>query len=377
MRRVRGRGESTMSKASIQLEPRPDGGGIARIRVLDSQVLGKQAKLIMQLKAKVHDSRAVNSSRQLAELPLTLSAVDIEVELPAGCFRQVYSYRGSKIDVHPELRLEIDDGVLFDSSVDYAHELPLGTRPRVTHDSGELMDPKDAFNFFANLSAIPPRNRMITLALTLIGGVVIIANALLGLHDQFVPEAQTFFYDHSGSDGSESPLMKALVGCGALGTAIWVAIKMQLRKYMRFGLKPVGAPRRGQKLALRDLVDGVARVPLEDITFRVIACNRECGQYKRGSGTKERTVSFRTPTRAVKLYERYVALVPANTPLAMYLDGEIDFEPMFGDLYPPLEVGSSHGVEVAWEVQLLHPKFVDHELEGPTAGLAYEDFLDP
>ena len=62
--------------------------------------------------------------------------------------------------------------------------------------------------------------------------------------------------------------------------------------------------------------------------------------------------------------------------LQTYLDGEIDFEPMFASLYPPLMVTGSHGVEVAWEVQLLHPKFVDQELPGPNKDLAYEDFLD-
>jgi hypothetical protein len=171
--------------------------------------------------------------------------------------------------------------------------------------------------------------------------------------------------------------MKALAGSGALGAAIWAGIRVQLRTYMRFVLKPHTSPQRGQRLALRDLVDGLARVDLEDITLRVVACNRECGQYKRGSGTKERTVSFKDATRAVKLYERHIALVPANMPLAMYLDGEIDFEPMFGDLYPPLAVGTSHGIQVAWEVQLLHPKFVDHEREGATAELRFADFLDP
>lgn len=366
-----------MSKASIQFEPDQHGGGRVLIHLFDRGVLGKQAKLTVQLRAHVHDSRAVHATRPLHAQSLKLSAMVIEAVVPPGCLQGIYSYRGSKVDVRPELRLVIDDGVLFDSSVDHAHELPLGERPRVTHAAGELMDPKDAFSFFANLSAIPQRNRMIALALTLIGGVVVIGNALLGLHDQFVPEVQTLFYDHSGSDGSESPLMKALAGSGALGAAIWAGIRVQLRTYMRFVLKPHTSPQRGQRLALRDLVDGLARVDLEDITLRVVACNRECGQYKRGSGTKERTVSFKDATRAVKLYERHIALVPANMPLAMYLDGEIDFEPMFGDLYPPLAVGTSHGIQVAWEVQLLHPKFVDHEREGATAGLRFADFLDP
>ena len=216
----------------------------------------------------------------------------------------------------------------------------------------------------------------ITLWLAAVGLVVIGFNTLLGVHDQFVPESQTYFYDHRGDDGSESPLMKSLVGSGATGLSIWLAIRAQLRKYMRIALKKNEAPRRGMRISAADLIEGESRVPLEQITVRVVACNRECGQYKRGSGTKERTVSFRKTTRAVKLYEKFLAHVPAHVPLQTYLDGEIDFEPMFASLYPPLMVTGSHGVEVAWEVQLLHPKFVDQELPGPNKDLAYEDFLD-
>lgn len=294
-----------------------------------------------------------------------------------GTLVELYSYKGDKIDLRLQLQLTIDDGILFDSEAESSHDLPLGDRPRIGDDDGASMDPKDVFNFFANLSAIPYRNRMITLGLCLVGGVLILVNGVVGVHDQFVPEAQTLFYDHTGDDGSESPLMKALFGCGAAGAAIWAAVLMQLRKYMRFELKPHRAPERGRRLAASALIGGRARVDLEDITVRVVACNRECGQYRRGSGTKVRTVSFTTPTRAVKLYERYIARVPANAPLADFLEGDIDFEPMFSQLYPPLRVGSNHGIDVAWEVQLLHPKFVDHERECMRHGLRYADFLDP
>ena len=49
---------------------------------------------------------------------------------------------------------------------------------------------------------------------------------------------------------------------------------------------------------------------------------------------------------------------------------------MFAALYPPLETDKHHGMEVVWEVQLLHPDFVDQELSGDTGSLRYEDFLE-
>jgi hypothetical protein len=48
---------------------------------------------------------------------------------------------------------------------------------------------------------------------------------------------------------------------------------------------------------------------------------------------------------------------------------------MFGALYPPLMVGKEHGIQVKWEVQLLHPEFVDQEVVRADE-LRYEDFLD-
>ncbi len=366
-----------MSKASIELREETPGQPVAHIRVNDQSVIGREATLQVELVAKVKDDRPVNARRSVHEQPLRLDRRELAVPLPPESLRGVYSYHGKQLDVQVALRLTIDDGVLFDSQVDSAIDLPLGDRPRIGSHDGKEIEPADAFSFLANLAAIPAHNRMITLALTVVGGLVVIANALLGLHDEMVTEAQTIFYDHTGSDGGESPLMKALTGSGVLGFSIWMAIRYQLRKYMRFALKAHPPIRRGLRLAAKDLIEGEARVDLEDVTVRVIACNRECGQYTRGSGTKKRTVSFRTPTRAVKLYEHYIALVPAGVPLGMYLAGEVDFEPMFADLYPPLEVGGSHGVEVVWEAQLIHPKFVDHEQEGSSADLRYEDFLDP
>ncbi len=366
-----------MSKANLEFEPDSQGGGVIHIQLNDRDALGKSAKLEVQLKAHVKESRPVHASRILYAQTIQLSAMQMTANIPAGSLNGIYSYHGKDIDVRPELRLVIDDGILFDSSVDHACDLPIAVRPRVTHDASDMMNPKDAYNFIANLSAIPYRNRMITLALALIGGVIVIGNMLIGVHDQFVSDAQVLFYDHRGSDGSESPFMKALAGSGVVGAGIWAAIMLQLRKYVAFALRPHSSPQRGRRLAARDLIDGVARVDLHDITVKVVACNREAGQYKRGSGTKERTVSFKNATRAVLLYERYIALVPAKVPLAMYLEGEIDFEPMFGDLYPPLNVSSTHGLSVAWEVQLLHPKFVDHELEGEVAGLRFADFVAP
>jgi hypothetical protein len=166
------------------------------------------------------------------------------------------------------------------------------------------------------------------------------------------------------------------MGSGALGAGIWFAIRKQLRKYMRFELHGLPAKIcRGDSLRASTFLRGRARVPLENITVRMVACNMELGQYKRGSGTKERTVSFKEPVRAVVLYERAIRLIPAGLPVERFLDGEVAFEPMFKALYPPQMVGSKHGLALYWEVQLIHDDFIDQEVVGPIDCFPWKDFL--
>ncbi|HMP04928.1 MAG TPA: hypothetical protein PJ982_01150, partial [Lacipirellulaceae bacterium] len=44
---------------------------------------------------------------------------------------------------------------------------------------------------------------------------------------------------------------------------------------------------------------------------------------------------------------------------------------------PPLSVSKTHGVDVYWEIQLIHDKFVDQELVGDVSGLVLADFHAP
>jgi hypothetical protein len=239
--------------------------------------------------------------------------------------------------------------------------------------------PRDRFSFIANLRAIPAKARIIVLWLIAIGVPVILLNAAVGARDQFVPESQVWFYDHSGDDGSESPLMKALMGSGGVGMALWLAIRRQLQKYMRFEARlPSGPVERGARCRAADMMEGEARVPLQQATVRIVAYNREHGQYRttEGSGKNKRTVtkSFTSSARGVVLYEQVLAYVPANMPLAGYLDGEVDFTPIFDSLYPPFMLGGTHGLSLRLEAQLLHPEYVDHDIELDPGSLSSEAF---
>lgn len=354
--------------------------GADRLRIsgLPAGAIGKRADIEIKLEVETRRSRGVNAEKSLYKQTLELRQSELELPLPAAV-REAYSYQSTALRIAIKLHIKIDDGILFDTRLvtEIVRDLPRPPAP--PDDAAKLIEPKDKFDFSANLKAIPPHNRLIVLALAALAVVLIGVNSLLGVHDQFTANTAVYWYDHSGSDGdAESPMLKSLMGSGGLGLAVWLAIRRQFRRYMQIQLRPeVKFPRRGQRLAARDLIQGSARVPLERAVLRVVAVNDEKGQYKDGSGTKERTVSFTTPFRGVVIYEQYLPYLPARTPVETYLEGELNFEPVFALLYPPAKSCNTHGIDLRWEVQLLHPLFVDQELACSTDGLVFDDFHPP
>jgi len=342
---------------------------------LPADAVGRTATLSLQLHVNTKRSRGIDQTRtiQAQEMRVTGTRLEMLLNEPLG---RLYSHTGSSIDIDLRVHVEIDDGFIFDTKLHTEVERHLQRSPSPKEDAAKLIEPPDAYDFRANLAAIPPHNRMIVMILGAVGAVLIGINSLIGVHDEFAPDSSAYFYDHVGDDGSESPAMKSLMGSGGLGLAVWLAMRRQLRRYMKFELGPRrGFPRRGERWPTRDLVRGSARVPLEKTRLRVVAVNDEKGQYEEGQGTRKRTVSFTTPFRGVVVYDQYLPFIPANVPVETYLEGDIDFEEMFEVLYPPLTASSTHGIDLRWEIQLIHPQFVDQEIACSCDGLVFEDFL--
>lgn len=346
------------------------------IEVHDPSLRGHSAELLLRRTVTVHDERAVNASDIVFQRNIPNLAAGQQVEIHRSALR-AFSYTGTHISIALETELQIDDGLVFDTKISRSEQDMLLEKPAVSNDAKEMVDPRDAFDFITNFKAIPPRNKAITALLVLIAAIVVAINSWVGVHDQFAPEEATWLYSHRDSDGdSESPLQKSLMGSGALGVAVWFAIRQQLRKYMTFELVDLPARvSRGDFLQAASILHGKSRVDLHDVMIRIVACNMEKGQYRRGSGTKVRTVSFTEPVRAVILYDRRIRVIPAGTAVESHLDGVIDFEPMFQTLFPPQEVGSTHGLIVHWEVQLIHDQLVDQEVICSTDCFAWKDFL--
>jgi len=357
-----------------------DEGLSLRLLVQDADLAGKRAtfKVVQRFRCKIDNG--VDKSRPLFEHDLVLhpGVQDIALgKLPGD----LYCYKGEKLDIELSGRLTIDDGLVFDTSIDVgiAPVTSLPPRRKGPADAKSVYSPDDDFSFFANLRAIPSKARLIVVWLMLVGIPVIAFNAALGVRDQFVPDSQVWFYDHSGKDGTEYPLMKGLGGSGVVAFGIWMAIRRQLQKYMEFNASlPAGQLRRGYSCQPAEVFSGAAGVVLEQVVVRLVAYNREHGQYKKteknGNSTSTVTKTFTQEAGGVVLYEQMLFRVPKNTPIEQVLAGQIGFDAMFDSLYPPYLFDGTHGLDVQLEAQLLHPEFVDQDVEIPVSGLQDRDF---
>ena len=358
-----------MSEKLEAVAARDASGCVLQVWVRDPDLVGKRAKLTVMQRAKVKRSSPVHHERALFERDITLANGQHRIEL-GDRLDDAFVYVGEDLDLELTGTLKVDDGVIFDTSVDIdlAGVCRLPPRIAAKEASKAVHSPRDRFNFFANLRAIPPAARAKVLWLIIVGVPIIVGNALLGTRDQFVPESRVWFYDHSNSDGeSESPLIKALMGSGAAGAAIWALILAQLRRYMTFSAtRPDGRVGRETRWQPGAMVTGQARVPLQQSTLRVVAYNREHGQYKKTekNGKKSRTVirDFVSDACGVVLYQRLLPHVPANVDLKGFLDGDAELRGVFDTLYPPTKLGDKHGLSIQFEVQLLHPEYVDQEV---------------
>ncbi len=368
-------------EASIQYRANPKTGELMVLaQVSCADLIGHEASFTICTDAIVKDDHPVNDSKELYRKDFSISSSKpMQFAIPANVFTAgMYQYDGQKIRIECFGKLVVNNKLFFrDFSIQKKIPGSMLKKPTVNVDSQALIEPKDAFKFSKNLMAIPIHTRFVVLALALVGLIVIAINSLVGVHDQMVPESQTWLYDHHASDGDgESPLMKSLMGSGGVGAMIWYAIRRRLRKYMtfRFAKVPTKIDQNTQ-VSVGELFQGSSRVDLHNITVNIVACNLEKGQYVRGSGSNRRTVSFSKPVRAVNVYCKTIPKIPARQPVAQFFQDEITFEEMFKTLYPPQEVSDTHGMAVYWEIQLIHPEFVDQELVGDASIFNADDFI--
>jgi len=359
----------------LQAELDPSGASV-RLRVLELDWIGKQAEITVLRTVKVKRSSGVNYSETVAHFEVRLNALqDLRLEQAVTGFH----YDGASIALGWVLRFKIDDGILFDSKVELPLVLPQLPRDSAGDDPARIVDPVDRYSLLANFRALAPSDRLKAMAMSVVCGVLLLINMAVGWHDERVPESQVLFYDHTGTeDGKrtqESPLMKAAGGSVAIGGGAFIYLIALLRRYMRFELKQKKLPGRDSRIALAELVTGLARVPLEGAEIRIVVANVERGQVRVKRNKTTKIESFKQVVRAVVLHKQALPRIPANVPIERYLTDVVDFSQLYRALYPPLMIGSAHGIDLVWEVQLIHPLYVDQEAAGTVGELNPDDFL--
>lgn len=341
---------------------------------LDATHAGRQATFSLVRKVAVHDRRAVDKEDVLFEHGFRVSPGKTETfELP-GDDAAIYSYKGPHMDIQLLCRVVVDDGIVWDTTVDATFERPPFPKPRVGSCARHIEDPEDQYEFFKNLERLPPGKRMLAGSIAVLGIAGLAALDFVAIHDTVVPYDDAIVFSSSnGPPGLVIGLFGTIFGVAFL----YLGVKRLLAGYVDLRPAPPMSPLgRDDSVRVGDLFQATALSDLSGLTVRVIACNREKGQYRRGSGTNTRTVSFSHPTRGVVLYERTLGFLRGGRDLTLELHEPLDLTPMFDALYPPQMAGPNHGMDVHFEVQLLHDDLVDRELVLPRETFDWHAFLD-
>ncbi len=333
----------------------------------DPRVTGQRVMVLVERVVHVVDDRPVHGESVLAASYVEMDPAGIitSLELPE---RLLYEYEGEKVRVEVWAAVRRERNGWFSRDEDVARvrlELP-AHRGAPSQVDAELVEPKDAFQIAANLRALDPSLQRSILGA---GAAYSVLVSVLGISAVFNADGcLAFLALVVGLVGGTYTLSAAEVDGG---TGLYKWFKRLFREYADLRLADVGVVRPGDAPAIGEVVKGAPFVDLERPRLRIVACNLECGQYRRGSGTDVRTVSFEEPFGAVVLFDQTVARWRANAPVHEVFDGPVAFDEVFAHLLPPQHADPAHGVRVRWEVQLLVPELVDLELVGASDVFAW------
>ena len=315
---------------------------------MDPRYVGQTVTVVLEQMVRVLDDRPVHRKQVLYSHTMTLEQTDLiwPMELTAPL---TFAYEGAKIRIEVVARIRMGSGSWFSRSTEIAKavvQLPV-KQGSSSYDDALLMQPHDAFQMWTNLEAVDPTTRLQVVIAS--GGYALAVGVGLWV---------------ASNIGFICVIVSGILAFMA-GRTLYTQLQTWLKNYGELRFRTVGAVQPSDVVPIGQLLEGITRVAVRRPKLRVVASNLECGQYKRGSGTDVRTVSFQDPVSSVVLYEQEVDVWPADTPLNRVFSGEVRFAEAFTRIHPPLSIDVSHGLKVRWEAQLLAPELQDLEAEGP------------
>ncbi|MEN0088190.1 MAG: hypothetical protein AAF737_07130 [Pseudomonadota bacterium] len=329
----------------------------------EPKLVGLACKLTIEMFAETLQSNGTNTRKTVLTEPFTANPQGNSFAIPLADI-EGFSFSGQHVRVTPEIVVTLDDGVLWDTKERVNFQLPMPPRIEDGLSSGSpatVLNPSDQISFARNFGALPMGRRLLLSLVILVFGVGTLCLLGVSLHDQFAN--QSVFFPQNWD------FPPIIIGILATVFSVFVlafSYKALLRGYMTAGLSE-GLTRidGNSRLRVSDLFVATARTSLTGVKVRVVAGSLECGEYVRRSGTDTSYISFRRPVKAMVLYEKTTAAVPANVDLQQYFADDLDFGPMFAALLPPIMYSDRHGIGLDLKMQIVVPDLADFELPIP------------
>lgn len=345
---------------------------------LVSDLIHKNGTFQLYCIVETKDDRAVNYEKKIGSQKFTFSKEGpVIIDIPKDR-SNLYLYNGRDINIILQVHLHIETERGTEIVKQQHREFTGSTKIPEVKSIQHVIEPYDSVNLFKNLIAIGGQRSFLSLLMLVAIAVLIIGNTMIGIHDQFAPEADAIIYKIDRTSRYGHPILISggisyLVGFIAMST-----FQKQLYKYVTLRFKSgQGKISPNTKYCLKKIITGKSRVTLKNVKFRVIAANFEHGACRRGTGKEKKLVRIQTPLHGFILFEEQVPIIPANTPIEDQLSNKtFTFNRVFEQLYPALMIYDYAGIDLRWEVQMLHNDLVDIELVGDRNIFKQDDFWE-
>lgn len=367
-----------MESGSLDFEINFDAEGNLEFKILNAikSQIGQLSKLQITRVVSVRGASGSDKQECLFSKSFAISSsvetfiISKEVR---GRLDESFEYFGSNISIKPHVEFEIikSKKKIKKYFFDYV-STQLKKRSKVEGIEKEAVDLKDNYNLIKNFLVIPFSNKVSVISLFLFIASINILNLYIGIHDQSCLPGERIYTPHGGTSFFiNNPLIVHLI----IGVIIYLYSVFQweklskdlgLRDYATFVAQRTSEISRTSKKPIRDIIKGKSNTDLINPTLRIVAYNTEKGkEYTENTGGRSLWAeSFSRATHGIVLYSKTVDLIRKGDSIVDYFNDEISFSPIFDCLYPKLMIGTKHGLDVEWSVQLLEENLVDQNVLG-------------
>lgn len=332
------------------------------LEVLNSELLLKDAEILLYAKVLVYFPNGLNKSEELYRKKFIVAEnQEFIIEL-----WDRYTYLWTAINMFYEVEVIFNDSFFIDTNITKNIKynlvkpnlnLPLKETNLYKLNSLSRKTDKDNLNFFENFIAVPPTYKIIFIILELLFLFIgwTIYNTLL--HNENV---------HILINNSLLIIFLLLF----VIIPFFIMFSLIKNKYMTFYfIKRDKTFSKDWVYKLKDIINWKTRVDLENVEIKIIAFNSEKWQYtvsssrgRRGRRRRSKRIeNFSIPINKIELFKSEFSFIPKNVDIWEYIDWEVSFKELYEKLIPEYLISSNHWLALNCEVQLISDKFADQK----------------